>query len=301
MMKKLPWLPEYAKAEDASAFLEMATGEAWPLARILEAGAGALVFIAPPEGTPQAVIDAVLGGRSGGFYGPILRQDDLRRLVSSPGDATMHMTQTPEGRVINFNPPARFTSAEVRLHAADVRRIAEMFPDHEVTPSRHSETLRLDGFDVTFAEGHSLRQLMHLHGDIARIDLVESPPVAQSPEPAQATEAPAHAPSASASPAARPEAVAAPAAPEAPDSTSAPAAGLPEPVAERNARRLDEFEELGGRVRVSGGVAVLDGRHGALQELADREKAAGRPRSDRSDIGKGLRAEAMRRHKAMTG
>lgn len=189
MMKKLPWLPEYAKAEDASTFLEAATGEAWPLARILEAGAGALVFIAPPEGTPQAVIDAVLGGRSGGFYGPILRQDDLRRLVSSPGDATMHMTQTPEGRVINFNPPARFTSAEVRLHAADVRRIAEMFPDHEVTPSRHSETLRLDGFDVTFAEGHSLRQLMHLHGDIARIDLVESPPAAQSPEPVAAPRA----------------------------------------------------------------------------------------------------------------
>lgn len=187
MMKKLPWLPEYAKAEDASTFLEVATGEAWPLARILEAGAGAFVLIAPPEGTPQAVIDAVLGGRSGGFYGPILRQDDLHRLVSSPDDAAMHMTQTPEGRVINFNPPARFTSAEVRLYAADVRRIAEMFPDHEVTPSRHSETLRLDGFDVTFAEGHSLRQLMHLHGDIARIDLVESPPVAQSPEPAPAS------------------------------------------------------------------------------------------------------------------
>ena len=210
MMKKLPWLPEYAKAEDASAFLEMATGEAWPLVRILDAGAGAFVLIAPPEGTPQAVIDAVLGGRSGCFYGQVLRQDDLRRLAHSPGDATMHMTQTPEGRVINFNPPARFTSAEVRLHAADVRRIAEMFLDHEASPSRHSETLRLDGFDVTFAEGHSLRQLMRLHGDIARIELVESPPVAQSPEPAQATEAPAHAPSASASPAARPEAVAVP-------------------------------------------------------------------------------------------
>lgn len=81
-----------------------------------------------------------------------------------------------------------------------------------------------------------------------------------------------------------------------PTSASAPAGGLPEPVAKRNARRLDEFEELGGRVRVSGGVAMLEGERGALQALAAREKAAGRPRSDRSDISKALKSEALRRH-----
>ena len=86
-----------------------------------------------------------------------------------------------------------------------------------------------------------------------------------------------------------------------PTSASAPAGGLPEPVAERNARRLDEFEELGGRVRVSGGMAVLEGERGALQTLADREKAAGRPRSDRSDISKALKSEALRRHARQSG
>lgn len=86
-----------------------------------------------------------------------------------------------------------------------------------------------------------------------------------------------------------------------PTSASAPADGLPEPVAERNARRLDEFEELGGRVRVSGGMAVLEGKRGALQTLADREKAAGRPRSDRSDISKALKSEALRRHARQSG
>jgi hypothetical protein len=97
------------------------------------------------------------------------------------------------------------------------------------------------------------------------------------------------------------EALAAPAAPDALTSASAPAGGLPEPVAKRNARRLDEFEELGGRVRVSGGMAVLEGERGALQTLADREKAAGRPRSDRSDISKALKSEALRRHARQSG
>lgn len=84
-------------------------------------------------------------------------------------------------------------------------------------------------------------------------------------------------------------------------SASPAAAGLPEAVPERNARRLREFEELGGEAQVSGGVATLVGRRGALQELVDRERAAGRPRSDRSDISKALKAEALRRHKFQSG
>ncbi|MFM2345881.1 MAG: hypothetical protein RL654_634 [Pseudomonadota bacterium] len=191
MMKKLPYLPTYAKVEEASAYLEAATGEAWPLARILDAGASAFVLIAPPEGTPQAVIDAVLGGRTGGFYGPLLLSGDIQRLTHSPGDAAMHMTQTPEGRVINFDPPARFTSDEVRMHAADVERIAEMFPVHECKRSQQPEVLHLDGFDVTIADGHSLRQALHLHGGIARIELVEQPSAVEPPAPEQAEAAPA--------------------------------------------------------------------------------------------------------------
>ena len=67
-----------------------------------------------------------------------------------------------------------------------------------------------------------------------------------------------------------------------------------EALEERAARRLREFLALGGAVSVSGGVAVLGGKQGALQKLADRERAAGRKRSDRSDISKELRAEALR-------
>ena len=134
--------------------------------------------------------------------------------------------------------------------------------------------------------------------DFARVrESKRTPPASAAPAPL-----PGAAPAApSASPAARPEAAATAAAPEATDSASAPAAGLPEDAPERNARRLREFEELGGEVRVSGGVATLVGRRGALQELADRERAAGRPRSDRSDISKALKAEALRRHASQHG
>lgn len=67
-----------------------------------------------------------------------------------------------------------------------------------------------------------------------------------------------------------------------------------EALEERAARRLREFLALGGAVSVSGGVAVLGGKQGALQKLADRERAAGRKRSDRSDISKELRSEVLR-------
>lgn len=89
-----------------------------------------------------------------------------------------------------------------------------------------------------------------------------------------------------------------------PASAPPPAMAAPAPVVvpaegaeiprERDARRLREFRALDGLVLVSGGVATLGGKRGALQELADRERAAGRRRSDRSDISKGLKAEALR-------
>lgn len=102
-------------------------------------------------------------------------------------------------------------------------------------------------------------------------------------------------PSASAPAVPPPEPVAAPA-----EAVPALGAGGDETPEERDARRLREFLALGGLVTVSGGVAVLQGKQGALQRLADRERDAGRPRSDRSDIGKKLKAEALRQHTERT-
>lgn len=57
-----------------------------------------------------------------------------------------------------------------------------------------------------------------------------------------------------------------------------------EPTADRRARRLARFRELGGDIEKSGGVWRKVGRHGALAELAREEEAAGRQMKDRNDI-----------------
>lgn len=78
---------------------------------------------------------------------------------------------------------------------------------------------------------------------------------------------------------------------EAPPSESVPG----ETKLQRAARRYDRFLALGGILKKAGAAWHAAGERGAIAKLEREEKAAGAPRSDKSDLRRELHAEHERR------
>lgn len=216
----------------------------------------------------------------------------FRHIISPPDRLTVSEAAKLLERYGIQPPPTGKTHGPFRIDplqwlCSEVEAGRLVFHDHSgltIKPGEYAGHFGLYGETTSRKELNAwLERIGHLHR------------IPESVAPSVAVEAPIPAPSASAPAVAAPEPVAAPA-------EAVPAVVILEPVADRDARRLREFEGLGGAVQIArDGRATLVGRQGALQELADRERAAGRQRSDRSDIGKALRAEAERQHRARPG
>lgn len=180
-----------------------------------------------------------------------------------------------------IKPPPKYADEPIHWFEAEVfagRLVFHYEGGSQIEPGE--ELLNFGMYDETTTR-QELNAWLERIGHLKRIPDVETQ-VSAAPADVQGN--------ASASPAARPEPV------------TVSAGDAEETPAERATRRLREFKELGGVIEISpGGVPIMKGRRGALQKLANRERAAGRPRSDRSDISKELKVEAQRQNKGHAG
>ena len=261
-MNEPAFVPPYLTLKEAAEYLERATGKAWSASSLLGFCATKQITLhAAPPPEAQAVQCEVTS------YAPVLTVRPRRFAVGCMVDAHYwpatwrmgvvhpltvgHVWQCGRGSVAHAVPTARddepdlvlfvndkhepvtheVTAAGLRVSRDTLEDILSAWKRQRAAIAAELAAIPADTLAAVRATADALA-LHHAEQARRNVELLHAGWGRQSPpEPAQATEAPAHAPGASASPAARPEAVAAPAAPEAPDSASAPAGGLPEAVA----------------------------------------------------------------------
>lgn len=121
------YLPTWATADEAGAWLERQTGEPWPLPRLIEAGALPHVWLVPDDAASPAVLTRAFNGRHEGYCAPLLFAGDAQRLAFDRSGA-MTMTRSPEGELLRFAPGIAFEASEVRFSSDHVRRLVAPVP-----------------------------------------------------------------------------------------------------------------------------------------------------------------------------
>jgi hypothetical protein len=122
------YLPEWATADEATAWLEKRTGEPWPLPRILEeVQPGLSVWL---EFSPSLPHD-VFQGRTEGFLAEIVFHGDVRRLAVAR-DGLLTMTRRPDGALLSITPGAPFDVGDLRVRGADLEQMAALAPPPEL-------------------------------------------------------------------------------------------------------------------------------------------------------------------------
>lgn len=139
---KPPYLPKWATAEEACSWLEGQTGEAWPLARLLESGLSPSVWLDYSPDAPKEIF----GDRTEGILVRMLFGGDKNRLeIDRTGLLTM--TKLPDGRLFRATPGIPFDVAQLRYSADGLAKLVhgkECFPAQSANPPQDipSEGLR---------------------------------------------------------------------------------------------------------------------------------------------------------------
>lgn len=186
------YLPKWATAQEAGEWLQTTTGEAWPLPRLIEAGAEMAVHLDCANDAPPEIVEVLFMGRREGFMAPVHFMGDIDRMAFVRDGGTLTMTQRPDGATVRITPPARFAAEELRFQAASLRAIAAAVQ----TGAQFDEAPRVVGNLSIAAESESLAAWLDLHDgaaglDGARIDVLsfeddlhETAPSAAEPAPA---------------------------------------------------------------------------------------------------------------------
>jgi hypothetical protein len=120
------YLPKRATIDEATHWLEEATGESWPLGRLLDHG-GFLrmgVWLRPDERTPPEVLRDVFKKRAEGFWAPLCFASDVSALMA---DRTLVMTMTRivTGELVTFTPGLCFALADLRIEGGSLQGMVE--------------------------------------------------------------------------------------------------------------------------------------------------------------------------------
>lgn len=119
-----PYLPNWATAQEASAWLQAETGEQWPLVRLVETVHKMSVWIDCSDDEPEHIVEGLFQGQREGFRAPVMFGSDIERLKFVRDGGTLHISQRPDGTLVKFTPPIRFPIEELRFEADCLRRVA---------------------------------------------------------------------------------------------------------------------------------------------------------------------------------
>lgn len=172
-----PYLPEWATADEAGDWLKAATGQEWPLPRLLASGIAMSIWIECADDQEQHIVDHVFLGRREGFRAPVVFASDIERLAFVRDGGTLSITQRRDGTPLRITPPHRFPATELFFSAADVRKIPPALEQGKLsTDSRHL-VMKIGDVTITAEDPH-VAQWLELNGGLealagAKIELVE--------------------------------------------------------------------------------------------------------------------------------
>lgn len=128
------YLPEWATFDEAAAWLQERTGEAWPLPRLVEKGLTPHVWVTPDReaASNETLMRRLFCGRHEGFLAEMIFGSDARRLAVERG-AVLSLTRTPSGEIVRFTPPVEVELSELRFEASAVRGLVP--PDVSAPPA----------------------------------------------------------------------------------------------------------------------------------------------------------------------
>lgn len=132
MSSKGSYLPKRATIDEATQWLEEATGESWPLGRLLDHGRFLRmgVWLRPDERTPPEVLRDVFEGRGEGFWAPLCFASDVAALAA---DRTLviTLTRTASGKFVETKPGMMFPLDDLRIEGDSLRLMVESLkPEH---------------------------------------------------------------------------------------------------------------------------------------------------------------------------
>lgn len=172
-----PYLPKWATADEAGNWLKAATGQDWPLPRLLTSGVAMSIWIDCADDQEQHIVDHVFLGRREGFRAPVAFASDLERLAFVRDSGTLSITQRRDGTPLRVPVPLRFPASELLFSAADVRKIPPALEQGKLSGERRYLSLQIGDVTMT-AEDPYVAQWLELNGGLealasAKIELVE--------------------------------------------------------------------------------------------------------------------------------
>lgn len=168
-----PHLPAWATVEEASAWLRHATGQEWPLSRLIASGVDCSIWLDCADDQAQEYVDHVFLGRREGFRAPVVFASDLERLAFARDEGTLTITRRPDGRPIRFTPPVRFPIGEVRLSDRSVRGIHLASTSETAEGSHGQAALHLGGMKIALDDpGFAQWALLNGGLDGAKIEVL---------------------------------------------------------------------------------------------------------------------------------
>jgi hypothetical protein len=134
MTERKHYLPTWATTDEACTWLEAQTGEAWPLARLLESWLMPSVWL---EYSPDAPKE-VFGDRTEGFLAPMPFAGDMNRLAITRS-GLLTLTKLPDGRLFRATPGLEFDLSELRYSAEDLARMVQSHAGQEAPAKSPAE------------------------------------------------------------------------------------------------------------------------------------------------------------------
>lgn len=118
------YLPERASVAEATAWLKATTGQAWPLARLLETNIQVFVWYECADDlSPEVVLEVFRGDRTG-LFTPIIGGGDLDYLKTVREHGRLSFVRRHDGKIVKLVPPARFTQDAIRFERAALEALA---------------------------------------------------------------------------------------------------------------------------------------------------------------------------------
>jgi hypothetical protein len=127
------YLPKRATIDEATKWLEEATGESWPLGRLLDSGhlLSLGVWLRPDERTPPEVLRDVFQNRVEGFWAPLCFASDVSALMADR-TLVLTMTRVMTGELVTFTPGLCFPLADLRIEGTSLQAMFEgMKPENQ--------------------------------------------------------------------------------------------------------------------------------------------------------------------------
>lgn len=112
---------EWLTWQEAQDWMNEATGETWPLPRLVASAVRLGVWLEPRPDQPALELQHVFQGRWQGFMAEIGEGYDRKRLGADRVKGVISVTTRPDGTPLRFTPPLKFSAQEIKVWADDLK------------------------------------------------------------------------------------------------------------------------------------------------------------------------------------